>query len=513
MYVGCSPRLTQLVENTHLPSMRTQHVMRLALDLNTTWVVAAVCALAAAGMGILITLGVLGPKLLIAIAGGFGVLLFVLRGSRTAWSALYLIAIASFAAGHRSLYLGQATFFVPAELIAWVLASTIFIQNILERTSSPFPLPRALLFFVGWCALSVFWTPNVLQNWDDSLAMVKLWILALPVFYVTLNLITRPVQIQTVMRLLILVAVYMSVLGIVEFAFPGIAGRFPWFFNLRLALLDTQQGFTRSYLTFWGNPIGVIIVGWGVIAAIDELLHGSETRWKVLAVVAVILGLITIYNAGQRATWLSMIVGLTTMVLLSGKRAGLLLLLLPALFFLPSAFWRRLTSALPFSPDFGADTSILSRLHRYQTALSETLSNPLLGVGLRAELAHNEFLAFAAHVGLPAMIAFIIFLLRMLLRVWQLYLHAAAPMVKRYSRLFVVLFATWLIDLNFHPALGVAPVAAPYWFMLALTWQLPNLAVGDAARTVETPGSSIGNSKDPHRFTYENHGTCPDVQF
>lgn len=451
------------------------------------------CVLAALALGILIPHGLLSPKVFLALAGGVVVLLLILRGNIASWNALYLIAIAAFALGHRSLYVGQATFFVPSEIIAWILAGAILIQSVLDRTRSVFPLPKAILFLVGWCALSVFWTPNILGNWDDALAMVKLWILALPVFFVTLNVVTRVAQVQTILRLLILVALYMSVLGIVEYAFPGIAGKFPWFFNLQLATLDTQEGFTRSYLSFWGNPIGVIIVGWGVLAAVEELFHGARGSWRAVAFAALTLGLITVYIAGQRATWLSMIVGLSVMMLLSGKRAGILLLLAPALALLPATFWRRFTSALPFSPDFGADTSILSRIHRYQTALSETFSNPLLGVGLRAELAHNEFLAFASHVGLPAMFAFIIFLTQLFARLWKGYWESASPSFKRCSRLFVALFATWLIDLNFHPALGVAPVAAPYWFMLALAWQLPNLAVDTSVEITQPASVAVGS--------------------
>jgi hypothetical protein len=45
------------------------------------------------------------------------------------------------------------------------------------------------------------------------------------------------------------------------------AAHFPWFFNLELAFRDTQQGFVRSLMSFWGSPSGVIIVGWGILAA------------------------------------------------------------------------------------------------------------------------------------------------------------------------------------------------------------------------------------------------------
>lgn len=440
--------------------------------------IVAGCVLAALALGILIPRDVLSPKMFLALAGGVVVLLLILRGNAAAWGALYLVSIASFAVGYRSLYIGPTSFVVPAELIAWVLAVVILAQNALARKPSLFPVPKSILFLVVWCFAAFFWTPNILQRWDAALAMVKLWILALPVFYVTLNLITRLAQVQTILKLLMPVALVMSVLGIVEFVVPGVARLFPWFFDLQIAVLDTQQGFVRSYMSFWGNPIGVIIVGWGVMAALDELLHGQFLKWKILALVTMGLGLVMVYFAGQRATWLSLAIGLPLLMFLSGKRASLLLFFLPALTLLPDNFWLRFYSALPFSQSFRSDTSILSRIDRYELAISEFQRNPLFGVGLGGDLAHNEFLAFAAHAGLFAALAFVVFLVQLLVRLWRTYAHAASPQVKRFSRLFLALFVTFLVDLNFHPALGVAPVAAPYWFMLALAWQVTNLGAG-----------------------------------
>src|SRR5262249_1291396 len=201
-----------------------------------------------------------------------------------------------------------------SELIAWALALVLFGQNALAGRASFVPVPKSILFLVVWCLAALVWTPNVLVRWDPVLAMIKLWILALPVFYATANLITRLEQIKTIFRILILVALYMSVLDIAEFTLPGIAAHFPWFFNLKLALRDTQQGFVRSYMSFWGSPSGVIIIGWGILAAADEVFHGREFLWKLLAIGTIALGIVAVYFAGQRSTWIALAIALPVFV-------------------------------------------------------------------------------------------------------------------------------------------------------------------------------------------------------
>jgi hypothetical protein len=443
---------------------------------NAKWLLIAICILAMFGLNTIIPAEILTTKVLVALCAASMVLLLLWNGKT---ELLYLVAIATFAVGHRSIYVGQKSFFVPSELIAWALALVLLGQSVFAGRASFVSLPKSILFLVMWCLAALVWTPNVLARWDPVLAMIKLWILALPVFYATANLITRLEQFRTIFRILILVALYMSVLEIVEFTLPGIAAHFPWFFNLKLALRDTQQGFVRSYMTFWGNPSGVIIVGWGLLAAVDEVFHGKNFLWKIFAIGTIALGIVTVYYAGQRATWLGLATALLVFVVLSDKRSAVLLLICAPVitFFLSKNFWLRFFSSLPFSSGFRVDTSIIDRLHRYKIALVKVKNNPLLGAGFSDDLVHNEFLSFAAHVGLPAAVAFITFLAQLLVRLWRTYTLPFLSAFKRYSRLFLVLFITWLFDLNVHPVLGVPPLAAPYWFMLALAWQLPNLAL------------------------------------
>jgi O-antigen ligase len=398
------------------------------------------------------------------------------------------VAIASFGVGHRSIYVGQKSFFVPSELIAWALAIVLLGQNALAGRASSVSVPKSIVFLVVWCLGALVWTPNVLVRWDPVLAMIKLWILALPVFYATANLITRLEQFKTVFRILILVALYMSVMDITEVMLPGIAAHFPWFFNLEFAFRDTQQGFVRSLMSFWGSPSGVIIIGWGILAAADEIFHGQEFLWKLLAIGTIALGTVAVYLAGQRDTWGTLAIALPIFVVLSDKRSAVVLLFCVPIIasFLPTNFWRRVSSALPFSSGFRADTDNLKRLHLYESALEKVKSNPLLGAGYSDDLVHNEFLAFAAHVGLPAAIAFIAFLAELLIRLWQTYTRPSLRGSKRYGRVFLALFITWMFDLNLHPVLGHPHLAAPYWFMLALAWQLSNLALDSSPRAAST---------------------------
>lgn len=453
--------------NTSLQVIRSQ---------NAKWLLIALCILAALGLTI-IPAEILATKVLVALAASLLVLSLLWHGKT---EVLYLVAIASFAVGHRSIYVGQRSSFVPSELIAWALALVLLGQNALAGRASFMRVPKSILFLVAWCLAALVWTPNVLELWDPVLAMIKLWVLALPVLYVTTNLVVRLEQFQTIFRILILVALYMCVLAIVEFELPEIAAHFPWLFNLKRAVLDTQQGFVRSYMSFWGHPSGVIIVGWGMLAAADEALHGKKLQWKVLALGTLALGIVVVYHVGQRATWVSLAVALSVFMILAGKRlAALFLFCTPVIgSLLPASFWLRALSSLPFSPEFNVDTSNLLRLHRYKSALTTIKDHPLLGTGFGDDLVHNEFLSFAAHVGLPAAVAFLVFLAHLLIRLWRAYALSLSSVYKRYSRLFLVFFITCLFDLNLHPVLGVPPLAAPYWFMLALAWQFSSLALG-----------------------------------
>lgn len=462
------------------------------------WLLVAFCGLVALGLTIT-PAEILTTKILVTLCAGLLVLLLLWRGKT---ETLYLVAIASFAVGYRSVYVGQKSFFVPSELIAWMLALALLGQNARASRATFSALPKSILFLVAWCLAALAWTADALVHWDPVLAMIKLWILALPVFYATSRLIARLEQFQTIFRILILVSLYMSILAIVEFELPQIAEHFPWLFNMKLAVLDTQQGFVRSYMSFWGHPSGVIIVGWGMLAAVDEALHGKELRWKLLALGTIAVSIAVVYHAGQRTTWVGLTIALFVFVILSGNRWAVLFWLgLPVIgAFLPASFWRRSFSSLPFSSEFDVDTSNLKRLDRYKSALETVRENPLLGSGFGENLVHNEFLSFAAHAGLPAALAFIVFLAHLLVRLWRAYTLSILPAYRRYGRLFLALFITWLFDLNLHPVLGVPPLAAPYWFMLALAWQFSGLALGSGP----LPTSSTEVSRD------DNHCARPN---
>lgn len=475
--------------------MINNNYLRELSEYRVRWFIVAVFLAVAAVMGPLIAVGVLEPKSLIVVLAGVSVGLFIVRSSDRALQGAYFLAIVAFAVGHRSLYVGISTFFVPAELIAWALFFLLIARSAVERRWLGGKLPWSLVFLVAWCLLGLTWTPDLIPGWDTAFSMLKLWVFALPAFVLTGGLIREVDHLKRILKTLILVALYISAMAIVEFSLPGVTKNFPWFFNAKLALIQTEQGFARSGFSFWGNPIAVIIIGWGMVTAFDELITGRSRIWKIIALAALATGVVALYISGQRASWISVPLGLAVLAFLSPKRRlgiGVLVALIAPAIFLPASFWLRFTSILPSSSSYVVDSSLLGRLDRYRVAIDETLRYPLTGVGFDGSLVHNEFLAFAAHVGLPAMVAFIILLSTMGLRLVGLYRHPPSPEIRRFAALFLAMFVSWLVDLNFHPALGVAPITVPYWFMLSLGWYLPSLKSNDQILGTESSGTPMG---------------------
>lgn len=415
-------------------------------------------------------------KGLVVVMGAMAVLPLVLLGGQDILRMVYLFAIASFGLGHRSVYVGQYSFFVPAELAAWLVCVVIIIRMLLERELPNIRLPKALLFLFIWCIFGLLTTPELALNYDAAFNMFKLWVVAVPIFIITAVLVTRMELVKQAINLVVLAALSMSILAIVEYWLPGVARTFPWLYDLRLENVETIEGFRRSYFTFWGNSIGVIVVGWGMLAAFDQILNGKSGVWRFTAAATLALGFLALYSSGQRASWIAVPAGLCVLAVLSGKSKALaMVLVFIPMFLVPDSFWNRVEALVPGTTYFENDTSVGWRTERYQWALEQIAGHPLFGIGLGGGLTHNEFLAFAVRIGLPAMIAFIALIGSVFWKMWQASKNAISAADRRITALFLALMMTWLIDLNSHPVLGVAPIAVPYWFMIALAWRIPRL--------------------------------------
>lgn len=399
----------------------------------------------------------------------FGVLFSRLDDSRL--RLVLWLAVLSFALGHRSVYVGQWSFFIPSELLFWTLFLLFLSRAALYHRVLLPRIPSSVLVLFLWCLVGIARTPNVLSNWDGTLAWAKQWIVALPIFYVVGALITNRNHIQQAKILLGTVGVYIGALAVVERFVPQVIQALPGFFHAQRSLIITQDGFARSMYTFWGNPIGVILVNWAALILLHTALYAVNERVRWLTIAGTAVCALALYISGQRAGWLSFGVGVIVLGLTSGLRGlALVIVLIPFIFLLPAKGWVRAETVLPGQLTL-SDTSLTWRINRWTEALQTIVKHPLLGAGLRGGLVHNEFLSFAARIGLPALIAFVVLLVDIYRRLLHLFWKSHNGEQRRAAQLFLILAATWLVDLNTHPALSHLPVTIPYWFLIALAWR------------------------------------------
>src|SRR4051812_3395654 len=101
-----------MVHRSNLLSVVANEFTRARANAGAQALIVAGCILAALALGILIPRELISPKILVALAGGVVMLLLLVRGNVATWGTLYLLAVASFALGYRSVYIGSSSFVV-----------------------------------------------------------------------------------------------------------------------------------------------------------------------------------------------------------------------------------------------------------------------------------------------------------------------------------------------------------------------------------------------------------------
>ena len=455
------------------------------------------------GVGVLIGSDRLSIKHIVVIVAGWWIAIWLSHPGENRLRVALYAAVLLFALGHRSIYVGRWSFFVPSELIFWLMFLLLLRRTSLDHHPPTTRVPRSLLFLIAWSLLGLVLAPSLLSRWDDVLSQSKLWLVGLPVFLVTSSLITKPRHVRHTARLLILVSLYMSTLAVVDYFLPAVTALLPAFFNPARRVFVTRD-LVRSALAFWGSPTGVILINWGILVALGELAHAQEHLWHRLSVATVILGSVTVYIVGQRATWIALPLGVSLLALLSRNRSHLVVaVVIPALLSivsLPEAFWSRFTSVLSLLPGRFSpvtDTSLQQHIDRALWALDAVRAHPLFGLGYGGWLVHNEFLAFGAYLGLPALLAFTWLFMTVVGRLVQFRRQLSPTQEpRRYADLFLALTAVWFIDLSTQPVLGTPTKAIAFWFVLSLAWQIPNVDWGayhnpDGSTVAQEPSTEV----------------------
>jgi O-antigen ligase len=185
---------------------------------------------------------------------------------------------------------------------------------------------------------------------------------------------------------------------------------------------------------------------------------------------------VAVYVSGTRSAWLGL--GLALLLLsLSNKLKGMVSLsvLLAASTILPPIFFARATTIVDAVSGNVFDTSLISRLDRWKWGINAILSNPIWGVGYGHWLVHNIFLEIGSTIGIIPAIAFLIFVIQLVMRIARVALNRKAPEARRYGWLFLAFAITWIIQLNVEAVFQTTALAVAFWPSMALGWYLSDM--------------------------------------
>jgi O-antigen ligase len=311
-------------------------------------------------------------------------------------------------------------------------------------------------------------------RWDDVLSWTLPLVLGVPIFWVTSRLVKDINRIEIINRLFLAVAAFMSVCEIVEYFLPGIASLFPWFFH-PLPLITTD-GFVRGTFSFWGYPAGASVVVFGLLIAYDNIIRTKENGLRVISLFIFALGVVAVYVSGTRSAWIGLGLGLLLLSfsnLLKGTVPMLVMLVASTI--LPPVFFARTETVVAALNGNYMDSSLVSRVNRWNWSIGIIRSNPLWGIGYGHWLSHNIFLEIGSTIGLIPAVLFLIFILQLVFHIIRVALNGPTPDARRYGWLFLAFALNWIVELNVETVFQTPPLAVAFWPIFALSWYLPDL--------------------------------------
>lgn len=406
--------------------------------------------------------------LLLSIAAVFVFLI----PSRQILQVGFLLWICTFGFGWRTLYLTPSLTIHPAEVLVYLLFVVLALHAIAQRTPFILTVPPFILLFVVWGGVGVGVGIARGTPIDVVLSEFKVFLAALPTYYVVNHLVRNRRDWEHAIFLSILVAAYIGGLGIIDLIAPDLSQRLVSE-TARTVSVAYETGFTRAAFLFFGHPLAgfVIFVFFGL--TLHQLLtHHTNKLALVLWGGALAIEILGMYVSGYRGLWYSAGVFLVVYAFFKNRLWAVAGVGLAAIPFLPVEFVRRFESL--YRLEF-ADSSQFKRLERIGNAFELLMDNWLTGVGWGGSgYVHSDLLQIAANLGI---LGLFLFLLWFGVHLWQVFRLSRQPgWSGEYA---AVLFATF-------SALGVVwageglivwtQMMVPIWFLFAMADKLKRLS-------------------------------------
>jgi hypothetical protein len=426
-------------------------------------------------------------EVLYALLAAAAVGVFLL--SRDKFRNAFLLFVCTLGLGYRTFALTPSLRIIPAELVLWALPLLALRRG---RGPGRAPLPWWLLLMLPFWGLAWLPAPENGFDWDQRLAEFLNFASAVPLFLAAPVMLARPGGWRAVVLTFVGVSVWIAAMGLVEYAFPGVANVLPGFVGNPEPII--ADGFQRAKFSFYGSPIGAFICIMALPLAVPMWRWWPTPRARAAIAAGVVLQIAALYISGWRSMWLLLGVQLLLFLVISKRFALGVVVVCVALAgysFLPAEARNRVHSlelVLQGAPD-EADTSGQKRWSRAVDTLHYITQGPM-GHGWAASgWSHSDFLQVAANQGLPAGLLFLAGYVVALGRTWWRLCRGVPDGVKEIGMaLFLSLVAVGGI-LLFEGVEIMPQTMLPVWLVWALaeTWLAQTAALPRPAAARSCP--------------------------
>jgi O-antigen ligase len=358
--------------------------------------------------------------------------------------------------------------------VAGVWLASVFVT---DKFRKPRPFHLAVILFVLWNIVSVFWSKNA----DQALSRAMTYLQLVGLVLVLWDIYLTPAMVRVGLQAYILGG-YISVGSTISNFVTGITAH-------EQIVRYTATGFNENEISLvlaLGIPIA-----WYLAVFAQEGRYARWLRWINYAYVPLSLFaiLLTASRGGLISTFPAFLFILATFTRLRLlPRVLLFLALIGALFavqsFVPESSYERLAGA----SDEIAEGDLTGRVDIWLGGLDLFLEHPLIGVGtgmfqfstVLQRAAHNAYLEILVELGL---IGFILFLIVLMLATYH-----AMRLPKWESRLWLAVLVIWAVSVS---ALSLQ-YRKPTWLVLSLPVIVANTSRGrDQAEIFTEPIGSL----------------------
>ena len=340
-------------------------------------------------------------------------------------SSLHWIIMA-FVIGYRTFELVPRIPFHPIEILVYATIIRIIISGAIKYRKMPIAVIVLSIFYVTFFVIDLLTRYNlfVVNEFKNALLLIL-------IFFITQHIHFHKGYIIRLLKIYMLTASVISILGITEFIFPSYMSSLFGFENEAISM-PVASFFTRLAFLYWGSHLAANLIP--PVFPIIILLRAEKDPFvnnNYLLTFLIIVNLTAIYLSGNRISWLVLTVLLfatiiqyrSSLIPYMKSYTVLVTLTFVAYIYSQPVEGRYISTfkALTGEIDTRYDSSGGERMGRIKIALESIINQPF-GTGWSSQgWVHSDILQIAATIGIIPGLLLLFAPILLLLRIYRFY--------------------------------------------------------------------------------------------